>query len=162
MKRRALLPAGALLALSLAGCAASTRSPSLATAWSGRLALRLPDDPSQSFSAGFELRGTPREGELELLDPAGATLALLQWQPGLARLSGPGLAPRQAPSVDELVDQLTVASLPVAALFDWLAGRPASAAGWQVDLSGRAQGRLVAHRLAAPRAELRVVLEPQP
>lgn len=159
MKRRTLLPAGALLALFLAGCATSARSPTLTRAWSGRLALRLPDDPGQSFSAGFELRGSPREGELELLDPAGATLALLQWLPGLARLSGPGMAPRQAPSVDDLVGQLTSASLPVAALFDWLAGRPAQAPDWQVDLSARPQGRLVAHRLSPPRAELRLLLE---
>jgi outer membrane lipoprotein LolB len=46
----------------------------------------------------------------------------------------------------------------VAALFDWLAGVPSVADGWQVDLSGRTEGRLRARRLAAPAADLRIVL----
>jgi outer membrane lipoprotein LolB len=50
--------------------------------------------------------------------------------------------------------------LPIAALFDWLAGRPAEVPGWQADLSGHAQGRLLAQRsLPAPVAVLRIVLE---
>jgi outer membrane lipoprotein LolB len=46
----------------------------------------------------------------------------------------------------------------VAALFDWLAGFPSVADGWQADLSGRAEGRLRARRLTAPAADLRIVL----
>jgi outer membrane lipoprotein LolB len=46
----------------------------------------------------------------------------------------------------------------VATLFDWLAGIPSVATGWQADLSGRAEGRLRARRLTAPAADLRIVL----
>jgi outer membrane lipoprotein LolB len=55
---------------------------------------------------------------------------------------------------------VTGAALPVAALFDWLAGRAADVAGWQVDLSLREQGRLSARRdTPRPGAELRLVLD---
>ena len=159
MRRRLLLEATCGVALALSGCAVSTHSPIFPTRWAGRLALQVPDDPRQSFSAGFELRGSAQAGELELLAPGGATVALLQWLPGQARLSGPGLPTRQGHSVDDLTRDLTGAAVPVSALFDWLEGRPAEVPGWQVDLSAQAQGRLSARRQAAPQAHLRIVME---
>ncbi len=159
MRRRAALGAVWLGASLAAGCAVSTHTPSLPLRWSGRLALQVPDDPSQSFSAGFELRGAAEAGELELMAPGGATIALLQWMPGRARLSGPAVPARQAASAEDLTRELTGAAVPIAALFDWLAGRPTAVPDWRVDLSGQPQGRLRAQRLRPPLAELRVVME---
>lgn len=143
----------------LAGCAAPARAPVTGARWSGRLALQVEGDAQSSFSAGFDLRGSPREGELELTTPLGSVAALLQWSPGRARLWAPGQPDRSAGSLDELVTQATGAPLPVAALFDWLDGIPTPADGWQADLSQREQGRLRARRLTAPAADLRLVLE---
>ncbi len=161
MTRRLSLRAAAAagLALFLAGCATPRDAVITGPRWSGRLALQIEGRPEGSFTAGFDLRGSASAGELELLTPLGATAALLQWAPGRASLRVPGQPPREAASLDELVLQATGAALPLAALFDWLAGIPAVAAGWQADLSERAAGRLRARRLSAPAADLRVVLE---
>ena len=126
----------------------------------GRLALSVQDQPSQSFSAGFELRGRPQAGQLTLLNPLGGTVAVLQWQPGSALLRQPGQPDREFPSVEAMVEQATGASLPVAALFDWLAGVNTPVPGWQADLSQLADGRLRAQRQdPPPQADLRVVLD---
>lgn len=164
LRRRACLPLGLalgapLLPALLAGCAAPARAPVAGARWSGRLALQVEGDTERSFSAGFDLRGTPLEGELELTTPLGSIAALLQWAPGSARLSAPGQPERTAASLDDLVAQATGAPLPVAALFDWLAGRPTPAEGWQADLSQRPAGRLRARKLTAPAADLRLVIE---
>ncbi|MFD0669256.1 lipoprotein insertase outer membrane protein LolB [Ramlibacter sp. MAHUQ-53] len=159
--RRALLiaalggPAGALLA----GCAAPPRAAAGGPRWSGRLALQVEGDAARSFTAGFDLRGSPAAGALSLFTPVGGTAALIEWSAAGARLQAPGQPDRQAASLDDLVAQATGSPLPVAALFDWLAGRPAAASGWQADLSQRAQGRLRARRLTPPAADLRLVLE---
>ncbi len=163
MKRRTSLRAATAAAsgllLALAGCAVSpTRPEPAAPRWSGRLALQIEGRPEGSFSASFDLRGSARAGELELLTPLGGTAAWLQWTPQGARLRAPGQPERQAASLDELLVQATGTPLPVAALFDWLAGIPRVADGWQADLSGRAEGRLRARRLTAPSADLRILL----
>ena len=50
--------------------------------------------------------------------------------------------------------------IPVTALFGWLDGQALTSEGWQVDLSQRDRGKILARRQApAPQAELRVVLE---
>ncbi len=162
MKRRTALRAAAAvcLALALAGCATVSRDTgAMGPRWSGRLALQVEGRAEGSFTASFDLRGSPQAGELELLTPLGGTAALLQWTPGRASLRAPGQPVREAASLDDLVMQATGTAIPVAALFDWLAGVPTPAAGWQADLSGRAAGRLQARRLAAPAADLRVILE---
>ena len=164
MTRRAFLLATAgaplLLPTLLAGCAAPARAPVDGARWSGRLALQVEGDAQQSFSAGFDLRGSPREGQLELTTPLGSIAALLQWAPGRARLWAPGQPERSAASLDDLVSQATGAPLPVAVLFDWLDGIPTAAQGWQADLSQRPQGRLRARKLTTPAADLRLVLDP--
>ncbi len=127
--------------------------------WSGRLALQVEGNQSQSFSAGFELKGSARTGELTLLSPIGSTLALLAWSPGSATLRSAG-STREFESVDALVIQATGSSIPVAALFDWLRGANTPVAGWQADLSQLPQGRLTARRTdPAPLADLRVALD---
>lgn len=163
MKRRTSLRAATAAAsgllLALTGCAvAPSRPEPSGPRWSGRLALQIEGRPEGSFTASFDLRGSARAGELELFTPLGGTAAWLQWAPDRARLRAPGQPERQAASLNDLLVQATGTPLPVAALFDWLAGIPSVADDWQADLSGRAEGRLRARRLTAPAADLRIVL----
>jgi len=147
----------------MAGCATPPKPSAPVDAengpWSGRLALKVEDKPGDSFSAGFELKGNARAGELALYSPLGGTLALLSWEPGSANLRT-GNDTRQFPSVDSLVAHVTGAVIPVGALFDWLRGLDTHVAGWTADLSQLAQGRLAAKRTEPPpQADLRLVLE---
>ena len=162
MNRRGLLLAGCAVPLVLAGCASPGGAPgpgARTEAWSGRLALRLEGDASQSFSAVFELRGAPRAGELILTSPIGSTLAQLHWAPGEAVLRN-GKETRRYDSVDALIEAATGAAIPVGALFAWLAGRDEQVPGWRPDLSQVGAGRLQATRESpAPRADLRIVFE---
>jgi outer membrane lipoprotein LolB len=155
----------AWLAILLAACASPRRAPvddgvAPADVRTGRLALAVEDQPSQSFSAGFELRGKAEEGSLSLFNPIGGTLAVLRWQPGRALLETPGRPPQQFASVEAMVQQATGAPVPVTALFDWLAGVNTPVPGWEADLSSAADGRVRAQRKSPPpQADLRVVLD---
>lgn len=123
------------------------------------MALRVDSDHAQSFSAGFELKGNAQNGELSLYSPLGATIARLVWSPGDARLRWDGKE-RSFDSLDALTRQATGTELPLASIFLWLAGENANAAGWQADLRGLSNGRLVARRSAPlPTVEMRLVLE---
>lgn len=127
--------------------------------WSGRLALRLDSTPPQSFTAAFELKGRAEAGELALRTPLGNTAAQLTWAPGKATLRS-GADVQDFDSLDALAAHATGTPLPVAALFDWLAGTPTQAAGWSADLTELPAGRLQARRTTpAPAADLRVVLD---
>jgi outer membrane lipoprotein LolB len=145
-----------------AGCASPPRTTEAEAAtgpWSGRLALQVKDNPSQSFSAMFELKGSAQAGELALSTPLGNTLAVLAWSPGSATLHSEGKV-HQSESVDALVARATGSAIPVAALFDWLRGIDTPVPGWRADLSQLGQGRLAALRLEPPpEADLRVVFE---
>lgn len=153
-----------LVAMFLGGCAQPPRSKDADAAahagWRGRLALRVENGQGpQSFSAGFELSGTPQAGELVLSTPFGTTLATLTWTAQDATLRTNGEV-RHFESVDALATQATGAALPIAALFLWLSGQHATAAGWQADLSQLSDGRLMAQRThPEPAAELRIVLD---
>lgn len=157
-------PVAGLLAAAmlLAGCASpriAERSDPQTGPWSGRLALSVADRPEQSFSAAFELRGQAPAGTLTLYTPLGGTAALLNWAPGSATLTRNGEVQRYE-TVDALVAQATGSPLPVAALFDWLAGRDRVVPGWVADLSLLGEGRLRAQRLSPPPvADLRVILD---
>lgn len=145
----------------LAGCATPAGPPrgTEGGAWSGRLSLRVEGDQNQSFAALFELRGAPEAGELVLTSPIGSTLAKLHWAPGEAMLRN-GTETRRYDSVDALIVAATGASIPVGALFAWLAGRDEAVPGWRPDLSQVDAGRLQATRESpAPRADLRIVFE---
>lgn len=159
--------AGALLAaaFALAGCAqqpraaAPTERVTPPASWTGRLGLQVESDKPQSFSAGFELKGNAGTGELVLLSPLGSTLAVLAWSPGNATLTSEGKT-QNFPSLEALAQQATGTPLPVAALFDWLAGTNTPVPGWQADLSQVPQGRLSAKRFdPQPAAQLRLVLD---
>jgi outer membrane lipoprotein LolB len=150
---------GVLLA-GLVACATPPASAPQDNFWSGRLALNVAAEPPQAMSAGFELRGDARAGELALLSPLGQTMAVARWSPAGATLQQ---GERSLPyaSMDELTEQLTGAALPLPALFGWLRGEPAEVPGWSADLSGHADGRILAQRQSPPpRAELRIRLQP--
>lgn len=161
--RRAVLGLLACAILLVAGCAQPARAPQADDVsmgvWRGRLALQVEDNPSQSFSAGFELKGRPEAGELMLYNPFGGTVAALSWAPGSATLRSASEV-RQFESIDALVTGATGTAIPVASLFDWLSGNNTAVNGWEADLSQLAQGRLHARRVAPPPvADLRVALD---
>lgn len=151
----------------LAGCAVQTgtsgSNPANALFWRGRLALQVEASPPQTqaqyVAGGFELTGTPQAGELTLFTPLGTTAAALSWSAQAAILRDAGSI-RHFESLDALISQTFGTEIPVVALFAWLAGDTMTVAGWRVDLSQYAGGRITARRtLPAPMAELRLVLE---
>jgi outer membrane lipoprotein LolB len=165
-RREALLVA----ALVLTGCA--SLSPPPADALTGRLSVRVEGTSPRSVSASFDLRGDATRGELNLSTPIGTTLAQARWQPGDVRLLTPDGEQRFA-DLDALTREVLGESLPLAALFDWLRGRPWEGApsrpmtpgsgfeqlGWQVDLARYADGQIDARRLAAPAVVVRARLD---
>jgi len=155
-----LVAGAALLAAALGGCASVAPAPDTAAGhWSGRMSLRVDSAPPQSFSAFFDLRGSPRAGQLQLTSPIGSTLGLARWTPGEATLQS-GSDIRQFDSVESIIEAATGAAIPLDALFGWLDGRAQTVPGWRADLSQVATGRLNAVRESpAPTADLRIVFE---
>lgn len=154
----------------VAGCA-STPPASDSEAWtSGRLSVRVEataERPLQMLSAAFELQGSDDHGELRLLSPLGTLLVAARWAPGSAVIRTPE-GERSFDSLDELSRQALGESLPLAALPDWVAGRPWPAVahsrhadgfeqlGWTVLTARQAEGWISAERRAAPAIQLRV------
>lgn len=164
LRRPTALLAGLLLAtLFLAGCAAPAARPanqndSTVSFWTGRISLQVQSEPPQAFFAGFELQGNPEQGELTLNSPLGNSLAVLRWSPLEAVLEQGGQIQRFA-SVDQLLEKVTGAAVPLSALFDWLGGKNTALGGWSADLSQQADGRISASRTTPqPRSDLRIVL----
>jgi outer membrane lipoprotein LolB len=170
VKRRLAAAAAALL---LAGCASIQPLPDDTPWTSGRLSLRVDasgQQPAQNLSAAFELRGGADRGELNLVSPLGQRLAAARWAPGGASIVTPE-GERRFATLDELSRVTLGEPVPLAALSDWLAGRPWPRAGhedrpdgfeqlgWQVQTSRRAEGFVEARRLAPPAVVLRVRLE---
>ena len=160
VRRTSLRLCSALLAVLLVACAAP-RAPTPGQAnWSGRLAVQVDSVPPQSFSAGFDLSGSPEAGELALTSPLGNTVATVRWSPGMAELQQGDQITRR-PSLDELSAELGGTPLPVAALFAWLRGQPLNANGWEADLSRQSEGRVDARRTTpSPAAALRIIFQP--
>ncbi|MBZ8139647.1 outer membrane lipoprotein LolB [Rubrivivax gelatinosus] len=168
MSRR-LLPA-ALAALVLAGCATAPRSPGTWVA--GRMSVEVhpADAPARRVASAFELQGDGERGELRLTSPLGSVVAAARWAPGEAVLTTADGETRYG-GLDELSQQALGETLPLAALPDWLAGRPWSGAphaatargfeqlGWNVDLARRDEGWIEAARAAPPPMQVRVRLE---
>ncbi len=166
MQRRVCLSVAALSLLN--ACAFSRRSallpaPGQAEAppqtWSGRLSLVVQSQPPQQMSAGFELQGMPKNGQLHFFTPLGTNLASLQWTTQGAQLLQ-GSQSQHFESLDALSEQLTGASLPIAELFDWLQGIHTQALGWEADLSQVSEGTLSAKRTnPMPAVVLRIKLD---
>jgi outer membrane lipoprotein LolB len=150
----------AVFVLLLAGCAQPSPAPANPhhTQWTGRLALQVEEQASQSFSASFELSGSAQQGQFVLLNPLGNTLARIQWNTSHAEITM-GQTTRESESLDALLRDVLGTDIPVTALFSWLEGTQVAAVGWQVDLSAISAGRLVAQRhTPTPQTTLRIVL----
>ena len=164
-------------ALVLAACAVVPPAAPIdaGTTLSGRLAVKVDGTDGaapRSVSATFELQGSPQAGRLNLSTPLGSVLAQARWQPGSVALVTPQRETQFA-NLDELTREVLGESLPVAALFDWLRGRPwpgapstATAApvgfeqlGWSVDLARFDDAWVVATRRAAPTVTVRAKLD---
>jgi outer membrane lipoprotein LolB len=162
------------LACVVAACTTPPQRP-VAKPWTtGRLSLRVEasaDKPSQGMSAAFELTGNGDAGELRLLSPLGMRVATATWSADRATLQA-GDGARTFANLDELAVQALGESLPLAALPDWLAGRPwprrpfraiadgFEQLGWQVSTHERGEGRVTAKRESPPAVQLRVRLDP--
>ena len=176
VERPALLTSLAPLsvALLLAACATTPRpAPEL----SGRLAVSVQAQANvaaRSFTSQFELRGDANAGRLQLTTPIGSTAAEAHWQPGRAELVTPD-GRRQFESLDALAEQMLGEPLPLAALIEWLRGRPWAGApssrseasgfeqlGWRIDLSRFGEGWVMAERERAPAVSVRARLETAP
>lgn len=173
VNRIGLAPALVALVALLAACATAPPAPGESAWTSGRLALNIAADagrPAQSMNVAFELRGSGDAGELRLNSPFGSRVAMARWAPGLALLQTSDGEQRFA-TLDELSHQALGEALPLAALPDWLAGRPWAGAphaplaegfeqlGWQVLLARQAEGLVEARRLTPPAVVVRVRLD---
>jgi outer membrane lipoprotein LolB len=162
--------AGALALACLSGCATIVRpAPDLA----GRLAVRVEafaGAPARSLSTQFELRGDAQAGELQLTTPLGSTAAQARWRPGAAELIAAD-GTRTFADLDALASELLGEALPLAALIEWLRGRPWACVpsvaggsgfeqlGWRIDLSRFTEGWVLAGRERAPALSVRARLE---
>jgi outer membrane lipoprotein LolB len=174
-------PFSAALFASLAAvllCACTTVPPATGAAGtlSGRLSVKVDGSDGtapRSVSATFELEGDPNAGRLNLSTPLGSTLAQARWAPGVVALVTPQ-GERRYPDLDALTREVLGESLPVAALFDWLRGRPWAGApstsgvlagpgfaqlGWVVDLARFDDEWVVATRTRAPTVVVRAKLD---
>ncbi len=160
----------------LAGCAALPRPAPLAETLAGRLSVQVrPTDAApRALTAQFELRGDARAGSLDLSTPLGTMLAKAHWSPQAVVLETPHNE-KTYPDLDALTRDVLGESLPVAALFDWLRGRPwpgaASRAappsdepgfeqlGWIVGLARLDADVVTARREQPPPMTVRVKLE---
>jgi outer membrane lipoprotein LolB len=166
-------------ALLMAACAVVPQAPGTATgdALSGRLTVQVEGSEgaaARSMSAGFDLQGNAQAGRLNLSTPLGTVLAQARWAPGSVVLATPQGEKRFA-DLDALTQEVLGESLPVAALFDWLRGRPWPEAaslvnvppaepgfeqlGWAVSLARFDNAWVVAKRERAPFVTVRAKLD---
>lgn len=168
--------AALLLALGLGACASVQQgaAPVVGEALSGRLAVRVDASggaAARSENAAFELQGNAQAGRLNLATPLGSVVAQARWSPGSVMLITPQ-GERRFDDLDALTQEVLGESVPVAALFDWLRGRPwvgaASTAtaepgfaqlGWAVSLARFDEGWVVARRERAPAVTVRAKLD---
>ena len=170
MTRSGRLAAGAVVAALLAGCASLAPPAREGEALSGRLSVRVEGDAQRSFNAAFELAGSPERGSLALITPLGTQVARADWSAGQVRLRSRE-GERVYPDLDSLSEEALGERVPLAALFDWLRGRPWPGAanvasdrgfaqlGWEVDLSRYEEGWVLAERSTPPVVEVRARLD---
>ena len=177
--RSAALFTALFAALLLAACATVAppgETPS-GESLSGRLAVNVaatPESSGRSLSAVFELQGDARVGRLNLSTPLGSMLAQARWAPGQVVLATPQ-GEQRFDDLDGLTREVLGESLPLAALFDWLHGRPWPGAasrplaapggsgfeqlGWVVDLARFDQASVAATRARSPAVTVRAKLD---
>ncbi|MDY0747915.1 outer membrane lipoprotein LolB [Paucibacter sp. R3-3] len=161
----------------LAGCASLKHQQREASEGdlhlSGRLSVQVAGVAGGKASGGngaFELSGQPTAGQLELSTPLGSLVARAVWRDGDVRLQTPE-DERRFDDLDALTREMLGEAIPVAALFDWLQGKPWSQAahtaqgtgfeqlGWQIDLSHFGEGLIVATRKAEPAVTLKARID---
>ena len=160
----------------LSACATAPVPPAPGEqALSGRLSVRiaaLADQPERAVSLAFDLRGSPQAGQIDFSTPLGSVVAQARWAPGSVRLITPQ-GERSFNDLDSLSREALGEVVPVAALFDWLQGRPWPGApsqaeaggqafvqlGWRVDLARLAEGQVLALRAQAPAVTVRALLD---
>jgi outer membrane lipoprotein LolB len=165
------LAAGAALAL-LAGCATVGQpAPNGGDTITGKLSVRVDASdagPARSESGSFELKGSPQAGQLNLSSPLGQVMAQARWAGPRAWLAT-AQGETAYPDLETLTQEILGERLPVAALFDWLRGRPWAGApsrplaagagfeqlGWSVDLARFDDGFVNARRAQAPVVQVR-------
>jgi outer membrane lipoprotein LolB len=167
------------LALALQACVTHPR-PLPGHAWSGKLGVRTdaaPNLPARSMSGDFELSGTASSGQLVLTSPIGTTIARARWSDPVGAQGVPSTIELEADSgtthyatLEDMMQRAIGDQLPLAAMFDWLDGRPWPAApveraadgrsfdqlGWHVDLSQLADNRLIYAQRPLPKPALHV------
>jgi outer membrane lipoprotein LolB len=169
----------AALALLLQACV--THPPPLpGHLWAGKLGVRTdaaPDQPARSMSGQFELSGSASSGQLVLTSPIGTTIARARWSdpvgtqgtPSKIELEADGGTTHYA-TLEDMMQHAIGDQLPLAAMFDWLDGRPFPDApvrrgadgssfdqlGWHVDLSQLAGNRLIDAQRPQPAPVLHV------
>ena len=173
MKLRAARAAALLAAVFLSACASLPgATDELGAPLSGKLSVKVESEPPRNVSAAFELRGNPETGQLDLTSPLGSVMARAHWQPGEVLLSTPDTKALYS-DMGALTRDVLGESLPVAALFDWLRGRPWPDApsqalasepgfeqlGWTVSLAKFSEGWITARRAEAPVVTVRARLE---
>jgi outer membrane lipoprotein LolB len=141
----------------------STLNPTLLQrSYQGRLSIRIASETPQSLYGAFAINGDAQTGELTLNSPLGNTVAKLTWTPQTTFLVANN-STTSYPSTDALITTVTGTTLPLPALFDWLAGISTPVEGWETDLSNMQNvdnRRLIAKRISPlPTVELRIALE---
>jgi outer membrane lipoprotein LolB len=171
--------AALLAALALAACASVPRGAADVPGdnLSGRMSVRVEASdgvPARSENAAFELRGTAQAGRLDLSTPLGSVVAQARWDEHSVVLATPD-GERQFADLDSLTQEVLGESVPIAALFDWLKGRPWTGAastatappadagfeqlGWVVSLARFDEGWVAARRTRAPVVTVRAKLD---
>lgn len=168
----------ALAALVLAACATPPDRVD-PVRFSGRISVHVaapqPGAEPRAMSAHFDLSGDATRGRLDLSSPLGTRLAEAHWSQGTAWLVDAGGREAAYPDVDALTRAVLGEALPLGALFDWLGGRPWTAApseamvapegpgfrqlGWTIDLAQADSGLIAARRATPPVVTIRVRLD---
>jgi outer membrane lipoprotein LolB len=171
---------GAMAAATMVGCASVAPAPSDQPLLSGRLLVKVAaigEQPAQSHNAAFELSGDEHQGQMRLLGPLGAQVALARWDRNGASLQD-SQGGRDFPDLQTMTGEALGEPIPLGALMQWLQGRPWAGAphrplasatpgfvqlGWSVDLARWADGALVeATRLDPPGVIVRAKLDRNP
>lgn len=117
---------------------------------------------AKGMSMGFFFNGGPQGGQLDLMTPLGSQVARVHWTPTDAWLQT-DQGERHFATLGELSAEVLGEPLPLAALMNWVQGRPDPGlpdptnatptsfeqSGWQIDTTDIGIGRLNAQRPAS-------------
>jgi outer membrane lipoprotein LolB len=167
-----------LASVLLAACATVPPPvPPSGDSFAGRMTVKVdaaPGSEARNVSAVFDLQGSPQQGRLDLSTPLGTILAQARWAPGRVVLAS-SRGETQFADLDALTREVLGEALPVAAMFDWLRGRPWPGApstpstppaeagftqlGWVVSVAKLDEGWVTARRTRSPVVLVRVKLD---